>query len=51
MLLQLSVIIVYFICPLTEKKSKFIYWCVSEVFVLITVFFWGIFIVGPIWFK
>ena len=50
-LLQLSVIGFYFIRPLTEKKSKIIYWCVSEVFVLVTVFFWGIFIVGPIWFR
>ena len=51
LLLQLSVIVVYFIRPLTVKKSKIIYWCVSEVFVLVTVFFWGIFIVGPIWFQ
>lgn len=50
-LLQLSVIVVYFIRPLTVKKSKIIYWCVSEMFVLVTVFFWGIFIVGPIWFQ
>ncbi|MGN1136835.1 MAG: hypothetical protein ACI4SF_11510 [Oscillospiraceae bacterium] len=48
-LLQLSVIVVYFIRPLTLKKSKIIYWCVSEAFVLATVFFWGIFVVGPIW--
>lgn len=51
LLLQLAVIVVCFIRPLTEKKSKIIYWCVSEVLVLVTVFFWGIFIVGPIWFK
>lgn len=50
-ILQLSVVGFYFIRPLTEKKSKVIYWCVSEVFVFVTVFFWGIFIVGPIWFR
>ena len=50
-LLQLSVIAVYFIRPLTVKKSKIIYWCVSELFVVVTVFFWGIFIIGPIWFQ
>ncbi|SFB78666.1 hypothetical protein [Ruminococcus albus] len=49
--LQLSVIVVYFVRPLTVKKSKIIYWCVSELFVLVTVYFWGIFIVGPIWFQ
>ena len=49
-LLQLFVIVIYNIQPLTTKKSKLIYWCVSEVFVFATVFFWGIFIVGPIWF-
>lgn len=48
-LLQLSVIVIFFIRPLTVKKAQLIYWCVSEVFVLLTVFFWGIFIVGPIW--
>ena len=50
-LLQISVIVVYFIRPLTANRSRIIYWCVSEVFVLATVYFWGIFIVGPIWFK
>ncbi len=50
-LLQLFVIAIYYIHPLTIKKSKLIYWCVSEVFVFATVLFWGIFIVGPIWFK
>ncbi|MBO4844852.1 MAG: hypothetical protein J5525_00965 [Lachnospiraceae bacterium] len=50
-LLQLFVIVVYFIHPLTIKKSKIIYWSVSEAFVFATVFFWGIFIVGPIWFD
>ena len=50
-LLQLSVIVVYFIRPLTVKKSKIFYWCVSELFVIVTVFFWGIFIIGPIWFQ
>ena len=50
-LLQLLVMVVYFIRPLTVKKSRIIYWCVSEALVLFTVFFWGIIIVGPIWFK
>ncbi|MBQ8905549.1 MAG: hypothetical protein IJY85_04170 [Ruminococcus sp.] len=49
-LLQLFVIVIYNVQPLTIKKSKLIYWCVSEAFVFATVFFWGIFIVGPIWF-
>ena len=50
-LLQLFVIVIYFIRPLTTKRSQLIYWCVSEAFVIITVFFWGIFIVGPIWLQ
>ena len=50
-LLQLFVIVVYFIRPLTAKKSRLIYWCISEVLVLATVLFWGIIIVGPIWFH
>ena len=50
-LLQLIVIAIYYIYPLTIKKFKIIYWCVSEVLVFATVFFWGIFIIGPIWFK
>jgi hypothetical protein len=48
-LLQLFVIAVYFIRPLTSKTSRLIYWCVSEALVIATVWFWGIFIVGPIW--
>ena len=50
-LLQLFVIVVYFIRPLAIKKSRLIYWCVSEVLVLVTVWFWGFFIVGPIWLQ
>lgn len=50
-LLQLIVIAIYSIHPLTLKKYKLIYWCVSEAFVFVTVLFWGIIIVGPIWFK
>ena len=49
--LQLFVIIVYLIRPLTVKKSQLIYWCVSEAMVVATVWFWGFFIVGPIWLK
>ncbi len=49
--LQLFVIIVYFIRPLTVKKSQLIYWCVSEAMVVATVWFWGFLIVGPIWLK
>ena len=50
-MLQLFVIVVYFIKPLTIKKSRLIYWGVSEVLVLATVWFWGLFIVGPIWLQ
>ena len=50
-LLQIAVMVIYFIRPLTDKKSKLIYWIVSEILVLSTFFFWGIFIVGPIWLK
>ena len=50
-LLQLFVIVVYFIRPLAIKKSRLIYWGVSEVLVLATVWFWGLFIVGPIWLQ
>ena len=48
-LLQLFIIVVYFIKPLAIKKSRLIYWCVSEMLVFVTVWFWGFFIVGPIW--
>ena len=48
---QLLVIVIYFIYPLKEKKLKITYWSVSEALVFITVLFWGIFIVGPIWFN
>ena len=47
-ILQLLVVLIY---PLTVKKYKIIYWSVSEALVIITVLFWGIFIVGPIWLK
>ena len=50
-LLQLVVIVIYYISPLTIKKFRIIYWSISETFVAITFFFWGIFIVGPIWFQ
>ncbi|MBQ8965975.1 hypothetical protein [Ruminococcus sp.] len=50
-LLQLAVTAIYFVRPLRDKKSRLIYWCVSEVFVFLTFFFWGIFIVGPIWLQ
>ena len=50
-LLQLFVIVVYFIKPLAIKESILIYWCASEVLVLVTVWFWGFFIVGPIWLQ
>lgn len=48
-LLQMAVIAVYFIRPLTVKKFRAVYWGVSEFFVLTTFLFWGIIIVGPIW--
>lgn len=47
--LQLFNIFNYFIHPLTGKKQKIIYWCISEALVLITVFVWGIWVIGPIW--
>ena len=50
-LLQLAVIIIYFVKPFTTKKTKLIYWCVTEVLVLATIVFWGFIIVGPIWFR
>lgn len=50
-ILQLLVVLIYFIYPLTVKKYKIIYWSVSEALVIITVLFWEIFIVGPIWLK
>ena len=50
-LLQILVIIIYMVRPIEVKKSRVIYWCISEVLVLVTVFIWGIFIVGPIWLK
>jgi len=48
-LLQLAVIAVYFIRPLTVKKFRAVYRGVSEFFVLTTFLFRGIIIVGPIW--
>ena len=50
-LIQLTAIIIYFVKPFTTKKTKLIYWGVSEVLVLATVIFWGVIIVGPIWFR
>ena len=50
-LLQIFVIAIYCVRPLAANKTKLAYWCVSETLVLATVFFWGIFIVGPIWLK
>ena len=50
-LLQIIVILIYYIRPLTIRKFRIIYWLISETFVAITFFFWGIFIVGPIWFQ
>ena len=50
-LLQIIVILIYYIRPLTIRKTRIIYWLISEAFVAITFFFWGIFIVGPIWFQ
>lgn len=48
-ILQILVIVIYFIHPLKTKKEKLIYWCISETLVIITVLFWGVLIVGPIW--
>ena len=41
-ILQLLIIVNYFVRPLTNKKSKIIYWCISEALVLITFFIWGL---------
>ena len=49
--LQLIVIVIYFIHPLKTKKEKLIYWCISETLVIITVIFWGLIVVGPIWLR
>ena len=51
LLLELAVIAAGCIRPLRDAKKNVIYWLVSETLVLITVFFWGIWIVGPIWFR
>ncbi len=48
-LLQLLIMVIFFIKPLKGKRSQLIYWVVSEVLVLATVIFWGFIIVGPIW--
>lgn len=50
-LLQIFVIAIYFIHPLKTKKEKLIYWCISETLVIITVIFWGLIVVGPIWLR
>lgn len=50
-LLQIAVLAIYFIRPLTTVKSRLIYWLISEAYVLLTFLFWGIIIVGPIWVK
>jgi len=52
-LLQVLVLLIYFIphFPLLSRKSKLIYWGISEAYVLCTFIFWGFVIVGPIWFA
>lgn len=50
-LLQIFMIVDYFIYPLKNRKQKIIFWCVSELLVLVTVYVWGIWIIGPIWFQ
>lgn len=50
-LLQLFMVVNYRISPLETTKQKKVYWWISEILVFVTFFFWGIFIVGPIWFK
>ena len=49
--LQLFMFLNFFIYPIETKKKKIIFWCVSELLVIVTVWFWGIFIIGPIWFM
>ena len=39
------------ICPPADKKQRTVLLIVSEVLVGLTVFFWGFFIVGPIWMQ
>ncbi len=50
-ILQLFMFLNFFIYPLKTKKKKIIFWCVSELLVIATVWFWGIFVIGPIWFM
>ncbi len=48
-LLQLYMTVNLLICPPDDKKQRTALLIVSELLVGITVFFWGFFIVGPIW--
>lgn len=49
LMLEILLFITYFIAPLSSKIHKIIYWIISEIFSLFTVWFWMYFIVGPIW--
>jgi len=50
-ILQVFMFLNFFVYPLETKKKKIIFWCVSELLVIVTVWFWGIFVIGPIWFM
>ena len=50
-ILQVFMFLNFFVYPLETKKKKIIFWCVSELLVIVTVCFWGIFVIGPIWFM
>ena len=50
-LLQAAVAVIFLVRPLETKKQKTVYLCIAETLVLITVLFWGVIVVGPIWFR
>ena len=49
LILEILLVITYFIVPLSSTNHKIIYWIISEMFSVFTVWFWMYFIAGPIW--
>lgn len=49
LILEILLLVAYFIAPLSSTVHKIIYWIVSELFSLFTAWFWMYFIAGPIW--
>lgn len=48
--LQFAVILFHFRKPLASRKQKLVYWIIAEALTLVTIGFWGFYIVGePIW--